>query len=46
MDVKAAIAFDKAKKLEIETVQLDGPRLGEVLVELKATASSSKWGRA
>src|SRR6202158_160766 len=37
MDVKAAIAFDKAKKLEIETVQLDGPRAGEVLVELKAT---------
>ena len=37
MDVKAAIAFDKAKKLEIETVQLDAPRLGEVLVELKAT---------
>jgi S-(hydroxymethyl)glutathione dehydrogenase/alcohol dehydrogenase len=37
MEVKAAIAFDKAKKLEIETVQLDGPRSGEVLVELKAT---------
>lgn len=37
MDVKAAIAFEAGKPLEIETVQLDGPKRGEVLVEIKAT---------
>src|SRR5215471_17592906 len=37
MNVTAAVAFEKAKPLEIETVQLDGPRAGEVLIELKAT---------
>jgi S-(hydroxymethyl)glutathione dehydrogenase/alcohol dehydrogenase len=37
MDVKAAVAFEAGKPLSIETVQLDGPREGEVLVEIKAT---------
>jgi S-(hydroxymethyl)glutathione dehydrogenase / alcohol dehydrogenase len=37
MRVKAAIAFEAGKPLEIADVQLDGPRDGEVLVELKAT---------
>jgi S-(hydroxymethyl)glutathione dehydrogenase / alcohol dehydrogenase len=37
MDVKAAIAFEAGKPLQIETVQLEGPREGEVLVEIKAT---------
>ena len=37
MDVKAAVAFEAGKPLSIETVQLDGPRSGEVLVEIKAT---------
>jgi S-(hydroxymethyl)glutathione dehydrogenase/alcohol dehydrogenase len=37
MDVKAAVAFEKGKPLQIETVQLEGPQEGEVLVELKAT---------
>ena len=37
MDVKAAVAFEAGKPLEIETVQLDGPRSGEVLIEIKAT---------
>jgi S-(hydroxymethyl)glutathione dehydrogenase/alcohol dehydrogenase len=37
MDVKAAVAFEKGKSLAIETVQLEGPHEGEVLVELKAT---------
>jgi S-(hydroxymethyl)glutathione dehydrogenase / alcohol dehydrogenase len=37
MDVKAAVAFEKAKPLSIETVQLDGPKEGEVLVEIKAS---------
>ena len=37
MDVRAAVAHEAGKPLEIETVQLEGPREGEVLVELKAT---------
>ena len=37
MDVRAAIAFAAGQPLQIETVQLDGPREGEVLVEIKAT---------
>ena len=37
MDVKAAVAFEAGKPLEIETVHLDGPKAGEVLVEIKAT---------
>jgi S-(hydroxymethyl)glutathione dehydrogenase / alcohol dehydrogenase len=37
MDVKAAIAFEAGQPLQLETVQLDEPRAGEVLVEIKAT---------
>ncbi len=37
MDVRAAIAHEAGKPLTIETVNLDGPRDGEVLVEIKAT---------
>ncbi len=37
MDVRAAVAFEAGKPLSIETVQLDGPREAEVLVEIKAT---------
>src|SRR5579871_1104592 len=37
MDVRAAIATQAGQPLQIETVQLDGPRAGEVLVEIKAT---------
>ena len=37
MDVKAAVAFEAGKALEVTTVKLDGPKAGEVLVELKAT---------
>ena len=37
MDIKAAIAWEPGKPLSIETVQLEGPRAGEVLVEIKAT---------
>jgi S-(hydroxymethyl)glutathione dehydrogenase / alcohol dehydrogenase len=37
MKVKAAIAFEAGKPLEIETVELAGPKTGEVLVEIKAT---------
>jgi S-(hydroxymethyl)glutathione dehydrogenase/alcohol dehydrogenase len=37
MDVRAAVAFEAGKPLTIETVQLDGPKAGEVLIEVKAT---------
>ncbi len=37
MESRAAVAFESGKPLSIETVNLDGPRDGEVLVELKAT---------
>jgi len=37
MKVKAAVARSAGKPLSIETVDLDGPRAGEVLVEIKAT---------
>ncbi|MEE2566260.1 S-(hydroxymethyl)glutathione dehydrogenase/class III alcohol dehydrogenase [Hyphobacterium marinum] len=37
MDVRAAVAFKAGDPLSIETVQLDGPRDGEVLVEIMAT---------
>src|SRR5450755_3574293 len=37
MDVRAAIAVEAGKPLSIETVQLEGPKAGEVLVEIKAT---------
>jgi len=37
METKAAIATAAGKPLSIETVNLDGPREGEVLVEIKAT---------
>src|SRR6266478_446946 len=37
MDVRAAIAVAAGKPLEISTIQLEGPREGEVLVEIKAT---------
>jgi len=37
MDVRAAVAFEAGSPLTIETVQLEGPKAGEVLVEIKAT---------
>src|SRR5687768_12897072 len=37
MDVRAAVAWEAGKPLSIETVQLAGPKAGEVLVEIKAT---------
>jgi S-(hydroxymethyl)glutathione dehydrogenase / alcohol dehydrogenase len=37
MQTRAAVAFEAGKPLSIETVELDGPRAGEVLVEIKAT---------
>ncbi|MFP6749375.1 MAG: S-(hydroxymethyl)glutathione dehydrogenase/class III alcohol dehydrogenase [Alphaproteobacteria bacterium] len=37
MDVRAAVAHKAGAPLSIETVQLDGPRAGECLVEIKAS---------
>ncbi len=37
MKTRAAIAYAAGKPLEIVTVDLEGPKAGEVLVELKAT---------
>ena len=37
MDVRAAVAHKAGDPLSIETIQLDGPKAGEVLVEVKAT---------
>ncbi|PHS29020.1 MAG: S-(hydroxymethyl)glutathione dehydrogenase/class III alcohol dehydrogenase [Robiginitomaculum sp.] len=37
MKTRAAIAFEAAKPLVIDEVDLDGPKAGEVLIEIKAT---------
>jgi S-(hydroxymethyl)glutathione dehydrogenase / alcohol dehydrogenase len=37
MKTRAAIAFKAGEPLEIETLDLDGPKAGEVLVEIMAT---------
>lgn len=37
MDVRAAVAVKAGAPLVVEMVQLDGPRAGEVLVEIKAS---------
>ena len=34
---KAAVCYEAGKNLEIETVDLEGPKFGEVLVEIKAS---------
>ena len=37
MRTRAAVALEAGKPLEVMEVNLDGPRKGEVLVEIKAT---------
>jgi S-(hydroxymethyl)glutathione dehydrogenase/alcohol dehydrogenase len=37
MDVRAAVALEAGQPLSIETIQLEEPKAGEVLVEIKAT---------
>jgi len=37
MEVRAAVAHEPGKPLSIETVRLEGPKPGEVMVEIKAT---------
>ena len=37
MDVRAAVAHKAGAPLVVETVRLEGPKAGEVLVEIRAT---------
>ena len=37
MKTRAAVAYEAGKPLVIEEVELEGPKAGEVLVEIKAT---------
>src|SRR5215831_15393793 len=37
MQVRAAVAYEAGKPLSVEMIDLEGPKAGEVLVELKAT---------
>ena len=37
MKIKAAIAWEAGKPLEIDQIDLEGPKEGEVLVRLAAT---------
>ena len=37
MDIRAAVAHRAGAPLTIETVRLEGPRAGEVMIEIKAT---------
>src|SRR5437868_9210332 len=37
MQTRAAVAWKAGDPLTIETIELEGPRAGEVLVEIKAT---------
>ncbi|HEX6113636.1 MAG TPA: alcohol dehydrogenase catalytic domain-containing protein, partial [Geminicoccaceae bacterium] len=37
MEVRAAVAHQAGEPLSIETVQLEGPKAGEVMVEIRAT---------
>ena len=37
MQTRAAVAYEAKKPLKLETIELQGPKTGEVLVELKAT---------
>ncbi|HEY5647334.1 MAG TPA: S-(hydroxymethyl)glutathione dehydrogenase/class III alcohol dehydrogenase, partial [Pseudomonadales bacterium] len=37
METRAAVAFGAGERLKVESVTLDGPKKGEVLVEVKAT---------
>src|SRR5215471_19775636 len=37
MQARAAVAWQAGKPLSLETVELEGPKAGEVMVEIKAT---------
>jgi S-(hydroxymethyl)glutathione dehydrogenase/alcohol dehydrogenase len=37
MQTRAAVAWKAAEPLTVETIEIEGPKPGEVLVEIKAT---------
>ena len=37
MKTRAAVAWEAGKDLEIEEIDIEGPKAGEVLVQIKAT---------
>jgi S-(hydroxymethyl)glutathione dehydrogenase / alcohol dehydrogenase len=37
METRAAVAWEAGKPLTIETIRIEGPKAGEVLVEVMAT---------
>ena len=45
MKTRAAVSYEAGKPLVIETVDLDGPKAGEVMVERRASNASceTRW---
>ena len=39
LDIKAAVAFGAGEPLKVETVEPEGPKAGEVLVEIRPSAA-------
>jgi Zn-dependent alcohol dehydrogenase len=39
MKTRAAVAWKAGEPLSFETIEIDGPKAGEVLVEIKATGN-------
>ena len=39
MDIEAAVAFGAGEPLMVETVQLEGPKSGEMLVEIELSGA-------
>ena len=37
MKVKAAIALEAGRPLEVDYIEVEGPKTGEVLIEVKST---------
>ena len=46
MKVRAAVAYKAKAPLVVETIDLDGPKEGEVLVEIKAISALADEHRA
>jgi S-(hydroxymethyl)glutathione dehydrogenase/alcohol dehydrogenase len=39
VDIEAAVAFGAGEPLKVETVQLEGPKAGEMLVEIELSGA-------
>ena len=46
MKTRAAVAVEAGKPLEIMEVNLEGPKRGEVLIEIKATGERNKVAKS